>query len=168
MDFPKEDYKQQFLKGRWYYFLQVSSWLLNAVLKRGLPPFTHIQRHISLKENTLNHSLVYNAKLLPFHDAFIVRKLNTVSLAWKETAHRRWKVEGTESTQNWKRLLLRVRLAQVRTMTVTTMVATTARMRDKDSWPSGARPWWAAGGSQVRINRERWRSTQIITMHQRQ
>ncbi len=55
-------------------------------------------------------------------------------------------MEGTELTQNWKSLLLSVRLAQVRTTPVTTVDAITARINIRDGGPSAREPNGATGG----------------------
>lgn len=63
-----------------------------------------------------------------------------------KACQRRWNVDGTELTQNWKNLLLSVRLAQVRTTPVTTVDAITARINIRDGGPSAREPNGTTGG----------------------
>lgn len=58
-------------------------------------------------------------------------------------AHSRWKVVGTDCTQNWKSLLLRMTPAQISAMPLAMVETTTARIKDVDIWPCGAGPWGA-------------------------
>lgn len=53
-------------------------------------------------------------------------------------AHSRWKVVGTDCTQNWKSLLLRMMPAQISAMPLAMVETTTARIKDVDIWPCGA------------------------------
>lgn len=62
-------------------------------------------------------------------------------------------MEGTDCTKNWKSLLLRMMPAQISAMPLATVEATTARIKDVDIWPCGARTGGAAGsiGSIMRL-----------------
>lgn len=76
------------------------------------------------------------------------------SICMSSCAHSRWKVEGTDCTQNWKSLLLRMKPAQISATPLATVETTTARIKDVDIWPCGAGPWGVAGrtGSIIRLH----------------
>lgn len=67
------------------------------------------------------------------------------SICVPSCTHSRWKVEGTDCTQNWKSLLLRMTPVQISAMPLAMVETTTARIKDVDIWPWGSRPWGSAG-----------------------
>lgn len=64
------------------------------------------------------------------------------------SAHRRWKVEGTDWVQNWTSLLLRMTPAQIKARPLAMVDTTTARIKDVDISPWGASPWGPAAGTE--------------------
>lgn len=64
------------------------------------------------------------------------------------SAHRRWKVEGTDWAQNWTSLLLRMTPAQIKARPLAVVDTTTARIKDVDICPCGASSWGPAAGTE--------------------